>query len=254
MAKLDATAFAAPGPGTWVLDAVHFHGPVSRYHGDLFPACVRDGFRDGTRRYGLLFDTLDFRIVNGFAYFCAMPVPEAETAARIVTAEAAYGARLWRDDMDRWENEVRPESIRVGRELQAIDPATLTDDELVAYVDRCIAHHRRMIHQHHTFNVAALLPVGDLMASVAAWTGLPLGPIVALVRGAAPESAGTFPELDALAVALREHVSVEAFLDPKLSPAEIISRLRADPGEVGEAARTYLDLVGHRLLDSVDAA
>jgi len=254
MAKLDATTFAAPGPGTWLLDAVHFHGPVSRYHAGLFPACLRDGFRDGTRRYGLLFDTLEFRIVNGFGYFCAVPAPEPETAARIATAEAAYGVRLWRDDMDRWEREVRPESIRAGLELQAVDPAALTDDELVAYVDRCIAHHGRMIRQHHSFNVAALLPIGDLMASVAAWTGLPLDPIVALVRGAAPESAGTFPELDALAVALREHASVETLLDPKLSPAEVISGLRAEPGGLGDAARTYLDLVGHRLLDSVDAA
>jgi rifampicin phosphotransferase len=254
MARLDATAFSAPGPGTWVLDAVHFHGPVSRYHGDLFPERMRDGFRDGTRRYGLLFDTLEFRIVNGFAYFCPMPVPEAETAARIATAEAAYGARLWRDDMDRWEREVRPASIRAGLALQAVDPAALTDDELVAYVDRCIAHHGRMIRQHHSFNVAALLPIGDLMASVAAWTGLPLEPIVALVRGAAPESAGTFPGLDALAVALREHASVEALLDPKPSPAEIISGLRVEPGAVGNATRAYLDLVGNRLLDSVDAA
>lgn len=109
-----------------------------------------------------------------------------------------------------------------------------------------------MIHQHHSFNAAALLPVGDFIAHVGEWTGLPLGEFLALMRGAAPESAGAFPELDRVTAAIRESSEAQAVLASEADATSMLERLRSQPGEVGAATAAYLDLVGYRLLDSLD--
>src|SRR4051812_41446616 len=87
--KLDPTTFEPPGPGSWVIDAVHVSRPFSRFQAEIHPPNLREGFRETARRYGLLIDTLDFRTVNGFAYFVVAPVPAEEVPARFRTAEAA---------------------------------------------------------------------------------------------------------------------------------------------------------------------
>jgi phosphohistidine swiveling domain-containing protein len=251
---LDPSTFEPPGPGTWLLDAVHVPRPFSRYQAEIHPPNLADGFREANRRYGLLIDTLDWRIVNGLAYFSVPPAPEDELPARFAAAEKAFGSKLWREDMERWEREVKPASIRAHLALQEVDPESLSPADLLEHLDRCREHQQRMIRQHHSFNCAALIPVGDFMAHVAEWTGRPLGDFLALVRGTAPESAGSFPALDRLTAALQESGNAEALLASGTDAAAVIERLRAEPGDVGAAAAAYLDLVSYRLLDSFDIA
>ena len=57
------------------------------------------------------------------------------------------------------------------------------------------------------------------------------------------------PELTRLAAALH---GAPALLADSAPPGEIIARLCAAPGEVGAAATAYIELVGYRLLDSLD--
>ena len=47
-----------------------------------------------------------------------------------------------------------------------------------------------MITQHMRFTAAAMVPTGDFLAHVGAWTGLPPSELLGLLRGAAPVSAG----------------------------------------------------------------
>lgn len=251
-ATLDQLTFDPPGPGTWLLDGVHVPRPWSRFQAEIHPPNVAEGFRETARRYGLLVDTLDWRIVNGFAYFAVPPAPEAEVPARFEAAKEAFERKLWREDMERWEREAKPDSIQAHLALQAVDPAALGRDELLAHLDRCRENQKRMIRQHHWFNGAALVPVGDFIAHVAEWTGRPLGEFLALMRGSAPESAGSFPELDRLAQAIHASPSAVALLDSDADAADVLERLRSEPGEVGGTAVAYLDIVGYRLLDSLD--
>ena len=250
--KLDPASFEPPGPGSWMVDAVHVVRPFSRFQAEIHPPNLHAGFRECARRYGLLIDTLDWRIVNGFAYFAVPPVPAEEVPARFRAAEEALERKLWRDDMERWEREAKPAAIQAHLALQAVDPRTLDQDDLLAHLDRCREHQQRMIRQHHAFNAAAFLPVGDFIAHVGEWTGLPLGEFLALMRGAAPESAGAFPELDRLAAAIRESSEAHAVLSSEADAAGVLEQLRSQPGEVGSATVGYLDLVGYRLLDSLD--
>jgi pyruvate,water dikinase len=75
--------------------------------------------------------------------------------------------------------------------------------------------------------------------------------ILALVRGNAPESAGAMAELDRLAAAVRGDAAARALL-AEADHGAVLARLRAAGGEVGPAARAYLDLVGTRVLDGLE--
>jgi rifampicin phosphotransferase len=252
VATFDHLTFDPPGPGSWILDNVHVPRPWSLFQAEIHPPNLAAGFREAARRYGLLLDTLDWRIVNGLAYFSVPPASEEEVPARFQAAEEAFERKLWREDMALWEREAKPASIRAHLELQAVDPAALDGDELLAHLDRCREHQQRMIRQHHWFNAAAMIPVGDFIAHVAEWTGRPLGEFLALTRGSAPESAGSFPELDRLAAAIHASPSAQTLLEPGTDAAEVLAQLRSEPGEVGAAAVAYLDTVSYRLLDSLD--
>ena len=59
--------FDPPGPGTWILDAVHFPRPATLYWTEMQPEPFQRGFREFTRYYGMLIDTLDYAYLNGFA-------------------------------------------------------------------------------------------------------------------------------------------------------------------------------------------
>jgi pyruvate,water dikinase len=250
--NLATAAFEAPGPGSWAIDTVHVPRPFSRFQAEVHPPNLAEGFRDCARRYGLLIDTLSYQFVNGFAYSAPVPAPAEEIPARFEAASKVFRDKLWREDLALWDHEVKPAAIRAHKDLLAIDPEILSGDAFVAYLDRCREHLKRMVRQHHSFNAAAMIPVGDFMAHVGAWTGLPLGEFLALTRGSAPESAGSFPELDRLVAAIRHHPEAGRLLASKTPDAEILAQLRRLPGEVGEAACAYLDIVAHRLLDSLD--
>jgi pyruvate,water dikinase len=244
--------FDAPGPGTWMRDRVHMPRPWSRYQQEVHPPALAEGFRAAGRRYGWLVDYLDFRFVHDFAYFCVRPVEDAEVPERIAAAERALESRIWREDAKRWEREVKPAAIRAHLALQAVDPTALSREELLAHLERCRDHQRQMVIQHHTFNGAAFGPIGDFIAHVSEWTGIDPSRIVALARGAAPESAGASAELDRLVAAFVDDHHARALLDADDAPGETIARLRELDGTAGQAACEYLDSVGYRLLDSLD--
>ena len=244
--------FEAPGPGSWQVDTVHVPRPWSRFQCEIHSANLPIGFRDCARRYGWLIDTLRFESVHGFIYVSPAPPPKEEMPARFAAAAQAVETKLWRQDLDRWIREVKPASIRAQLALQSVDPATLDDDALRAHLDRCRSNLERMVQQHHSFNAAALLPAGDLIANLMDWTGGPVGKFLALLRGHAPESAGLYAELDALVAAIRADKAAQALLRGASDPAEIVARLRTMPGAVGQTSGAYLDLVGYRLLDSLD--
>src|SRR5262245_14670879 len=111
--------FKAPGPGSWELEQTHFGRPATRYIPTLFPGAFARGFAEGTRRYGLMLDTLRMAVVNDFCYMKACPVGAPEAAAgppprpifmlltrlhpeirrRTATAPTVITQKLWRTDM-----------------------------------------------------------------------------------------------------------------------------------------------------------
>src|SRR5436309_1371552 len=194
--------FEAPGPGSWTLDAVHFPRPATRYWQEMHPEPFVRGFSEFTRFYGILLGSLEYRYVNGFVYSSMMPPPEAEIPERFQRAEEVLEKKLWREQLHDWDTKFKPESIEAHRAIQAVDPDQLSDDELVAHLERCREHHIAMIYQHMRHTGAAILPVGDLMAHVSQWSDIPGGELLGIMRGTAPVSAGASDELAQLVAAL----------------------------------------------------
>jgi len=255
MTQAETTAdlrFEPSAPGSWQLDAVHFPRPVTRYWAETHPAAFRRGIRDFTRFYGMLLDTIDASYVNGFAYTTMRPVAEEEIPARIQRAEAVFQGKLWREQLREWDEVVKPASIAAHRDLQSVDPDELDDQELAAYLTRCHDHHSAMISQHMRFTAAAMIPTGDFLAHVRAWTGLPTSDLLGLLRGAAPVSAGASAELEQLVAAIAQDARARELLESDGDPARALEDLRALDGDAGPAVSAYLDLVGWRLLDGFD--
>jgi len=242
----------SPGPGSWQLDATHWPRPVTRLMADLYPAPFLRGFGESLRRYGLPILGPELRFVEGFAYTAVRPAPEDELPQRFENAARAFATKLWREDVRRWDEEVRPASIRAHLALQRVDPEQLDRDALLGHLDACRAHLERMVEQHYGFNAPALVPTGDFLVQGSELAGLPPERLLALLRGSAPVSAGAEDGVEALGEALRGDREALALLASHEPPADVLGQLRRRPGAVGTAARRYLDMVECRLLDGFD--
>ncbi|HSF18435.1 MAG TPA: PEP-utilizing enzyme [Vicinamibacteria bacterium] len=246
--------FEPPGPGSWIQDPVHFPRPMTRYWQEMHPPAFKKGTNDFARFYGLLIDGLQMSYVNGFAYRQVVPAPDAEIPERFKRAEQVFTERLWREQLRDWDETRKPSSIATHRELQAVNPDTLSDEELAAYLTRCRDHHSAMITQHMRFTASAILPTGDFLAHVGDWTGLPPSELLGLMRGSATVSAGGSDEMERLKRAFAQNSEAREILESGDDPAQVLARLRSLGGEAGAAISGYLDLVGNRLIDGFDIA
>ena len=205
--------FEPPGPGTWTRDPVHLPRPVTRYFAETGPEAFARGTSEMMSLYGTVLGGLRMQYVNGFAYSQMQPAPEAEIPERFARAEQVWTRKIWREQLKEWDEVAKPASIARHRELQAIDPDTLSDEELAAYVEQCRDHHQAMIYQHMRFTGSAMLPVGDLLAHLGAWTTVTNADALALLRGSAPVSAGASDELARLIAAINADAAARSLLE-----------------------------------------
>ena len=249
-----ALRFEPPGPGSWEQDPVHFPRPMTRYFQQTHPPSFKRGTNDFARFYGMLIDGLQMGYVNGFGYNQVLPAPDAEIPERFARAEQVYTRKLWREQLHDWDENCKPSSIAMHRELQAVDPDALSDAQLVAYLTRCRDHHAAMIAQHMRFTAGAVLPTGDFLAHVGDWTGLPHSELLGLMRGSAVVSAGGSDEMERLKKAFAQDSGAREILGSGGDPAQVLASLRSFGGEAGAAVSGYLELVGNRLIDGFDIA
>jgi len=244
--------FEPPDPGYWERDAVHFPRPMTRYWQEVHPAAFARGTGDFARFYGMLVGGLGSAYVNGFGYRSIVPIPDEEVPARFQRAAEVMQGKLWREQLRDWDERVKPESIRAHQSVQSVDPAALSDQELVEYLTRCREHHAAMIAQHMRYTASAVVPTGDFLAHVGDWTDVPPAELLGLMRGTAPVSAGASDQLARLIAAFEADARARELLASDDDPGQVLAALRALDGETGEAVSGYLDLVGYRLLDGFD--
>ncbi len=264
--------FAPPGPGSWFLDPTHWTRPVTRFQAEIFPEAFKRGFGDSLRRYGSLLEYLEASFVNGFPYYCARPVGAPEDAVghapkdvwdhlaqghpeirrRLETSATVFERKLWREDVERWDREVKPAAIRAHVELLAVDPTLLDTTELLAYVDRCRENQIHAAYLHHLFNMPALLPVGDLLVHAQEWTGRSTAELLRLLQGANPDPLGADDELERLVTALRRDAKARELLSNPGDPAEVVAALQSSAGETGVRAVAYVERVAYRPVNGED--
>jgi pyruvate,water dikinase len=265
--------WAAPGPGTWFIDAGHVPRPLCRFTQVVLPEPFMAGFADTLARYGSLLECLDAAVVGGFLYNrlravgappdAAGPPPEPvfrrmleevpPLRERIATADRALAERRWRRDLELWDTEVRPRLASLHRDLAAVDLTALADGDLCDHVERCAAALREGFLQHHRHNAPALLPIGDLAVHTTRWTGLSTREVLACLAGASPVTEGAPDELAALVDAVAQDGAASAeVLDGSLPDDEALERLLRRSGPVGRRTEAYLAALAGLPLDGED--
>ena len=255
---IEEVVWEPPGPGGWELDKGHVPRPLTRFTQEIAAEPFRVGFEDTFRRYGIPAGSMLEGYVNGFSYGQLVPLDGAEFGQRASTAEEVLATRRWREDLERWDEEAKPASIRRHRALVAVDVDQIPVTALIQHLRECADNVHAMIVQHHVYNGAAMLPLGFLLVDVEEWTGgaVTAAEVLALFSGASPISRGDCPELRAVASAFAADPRAAGILAaPDADPAEALDALRS-PDRVDEATvhavDEWLTLVGHRILDGFD--
>jgi len=249
----NALRFDPPGPGPWVQDPVHFPRPLTRYWAEMHPAPFARGTGEFMAYYGMPLKAMHMAYVNGIAYRTLEPAPAEEIAQRFARADEVFAKKVWREQLREWDESAKPAAVKIHRELQSVDVDALSDQGLVAYLARCRDHHAQMIFQHMRFTGSAMIAVGDLLAHLHLWgSGVARADALAMMRGAAPVSAGASGELERLIAAFTNDSRARSALASDGDPVKVLAALRALGGEAGSAVNDYLDLVGYRLLDGFD--
>lgn len=244
--------FVPPGPGPWELDPVHFPRPVTGYWAQMHPLPFGLGFADFMAFYGLPLQTRLTSYINGFCYSQMVQVAPEEFPNRLARAAEVFETKGWREQATEWEQVRKPNSIRAHREIQAIEPDQLSDEDLVAHLRRCHDHHVVMIRQHMAFTGTAVIPAGDFLVQAQEWTGLQTVKLLGLMRGASLVSGGGSAQHDALVAAYRADPAARKSLESGDEPGALLERLRREDTATGRALNDYLDVVGYRLLDGFD--
>ncbi|UQA57192.1 PEP-utilizing enzyme [Polyangium aurulentum] len=259
--------FEAPGPGPWELERTHFTRPMSRFVASPMTRGMPRGFIEGTERYGSLMSHIQPAWVNGFMYAQVVvhgappgasgPPPKAllwlmtrlhpGMRARIAKQRRAMETKLWRRDLDQWERVDKPRATERNLAIQAVDPARLDKEGLVAHLRRVEANLEDMWALHHRYNPTFGTPVGDYLAHVHEWTGVGSAEALALLQGSSPMAKGiAAKELQALGKALRESRAGREVLAQKGDAQGVLDALAAMEGDIGTEIRAYLDLVRYR--------
>ncbi len=264
--------FTPPGPGCWMLDATHCTRPRSRFLNELFEERYADGFRAGFARYGALLDTIEYRAIEGFPYICVRPLGAPNDAKgpppkllfsallRLVPALRRRRARAaevlvekpWRADREQFFGRVLP-SFEARLRALTDEPLDALDDRgLADHVTRLRATLGEIVHDHFARSPAAILPVGDFVAHVTAWTGGTARDALELLRGASPESVSAVVEVDRVAAALKSAPELREAVEHEDDAAQILARLRSAPDPVGSVVQEWLARQGERLVGGHD--
>ena len=266
--------FTPPGPGAWQLEMTHFVRPVSRVMAAMFPEAMTAGFKWSMERYGLLLDCLEIKIVNRFVYFSPRGVGapkdaksqppkllfklltkvHPEVRKRIKTVQEVFATKRWRGDVALWDTEWKPAFVREHKALQSVDVRALGDDALIAHLASAFDAARRAFKRHHSLNATAMLPLGDFLAHVSAWTGLAPADVLPLFQGSSRVSLGAADEIEAVGRAIQASAEAQATLASNAEPQTIVDALLAQTGAVGNAMRAYLDVAGTRIATGYDLA
>jgi pyruvate,water dikinase len=253
--------WTAPAPGPWMQDRAHLPAAVTPLMQAAYPPGMMRGFAETLEPWGALLDGMNVHYVNGFAYMQPAPFdapgpdgeksPEylgAEIGRRTEIAAAAFENRIWRDVLQRWDDEIKPAAIARHRELAAIDLTALDDEALRDQLHQRVAWLTEMAYQHHRFNSMAMLPIGDFILHAVGWTERPPVPMFAVYDGWSPVSGVVPPELVPVVDAINADAEASALLESDAAPAERLAELRHRVPAVEE----YLAGCGYRLAAGFD--
>ncbi len=263
------TEYQAPNSASWVKETTHMTGAQPPYSLSKFPPNLERGFGEGMVRYGSPMARLAMVPVNGFIYTRQQMVGEPddptggpppgwllwllmrvhpEFRRRNKAWHQAMRDQLWRKDLEEWDQEYKPDSIRRNLALVDVDLQKIDDETLIQHLEECYENFGEMVYRHHRYSVPSILPVGRYLAVTCASGDVEMGEAIALLRGSTPVSTGAFKEqMDALVAALKAAGMDEGKLEA-IRADEFASELRELNADVAEKFDEYLRYAGHAVV------
>ncbi|HEX6246829.1 MAG TPA: PEP/pyruvate-binding domain-containing protein, partial [Nocardioidaceae bacterium] len=251
-----------PTAGFWRKDTTHYPMPLTPFGASVYLPAIGRAVPVMADDFGLLFVGVEQRSLGGEVYARAVPVGGKERpappkwvmwlAARIVpamrrrarVAESATASGLSEQLLDRWESEWRDAFRHEGESFKRVDPGALTDDDLLAHLDRLKDFLDRGQVVHFRLSGAQLLPLYDLLVTCEDLLGWDSVASLALVAGSSDASTEPGRELSALAARFAANPAAAEVLDE--AAADVRARLEDASPELAEAFGAYLHRYGHR--------
>lgn len=255
----DEETWPKPGPGSWRLDSSHCGpapGPIQRR---IFSESMPIGFAEGFELFGAPLKTIGLGWVNARMYIRLVPLvgggadlppppaPVLWAVARLHPAfrraerraKESLETKRWRSEIARWESEWKPGLIKRNTDLNAVDLATLTDDQLGDHLVELLDHVIEGARLHFRLHVSDMGPLGNLMVHLEEW-GLHRDDTFRALGKASPATRAPAEDLRRLAGLLR---------DAGVDPAAISSldEVRAASPATASVLDDYLATHGWRL-------
>ena len=271
----EALTWTAPGPGEWSLDRSHVNRPATPINIHIQIPSAGIGTGRGFHEIGAPLGSLEFRSVNGLIYTRVFPLIGAnkppkklpplsllklatklhpEMRRRAKTAEQTVASPPWGAKAREWH---RPGGLRDtytarNLEIQRVDPSSLDDSSLIAYVETTIDHARECFADHLYLHNFDLVPIGRLLFATGRW-GFGTADIVELLEGASPSTTAAGHQLGAIRrMVIASGKNPTSLADLRNVSADVASALDAFLERRGNMIISRYDIDGLTLGESPD--
>ena len=251
-----------PDQDRWEKDTEHYPTPMTAFGGSVYLPCLEEALAAYSAEFGLLWMASEQRSIGGEVYMHSVPVGYAEgrpppwwlyaLMARLLpelrrrnrTAERAHRSGLIERTLERWETEWREELRRGARELRQVDLAALTDEALLAHLDRAIAFLRHALVIHFRLNRPYYQSFYELAKACMELLGWGSGEALTLLTGTSEASSEPARRLGQVAAMAASSAGARDAVEE--GGPELTQRLQAVAPEVADAFAAFVDEYGHR--------
>jgi pyruvate,water dikinase len=188
MSDPNTLSWEPPDAGEWDFDSAHQHTVLTATAQAGMPESMAEGFKLAFGRLGLPLSHMAAQPVNGWLYLSAfvhgaprkgngkeppgiliklMSRIPPSARKRIRIAQDAIDQRVAMAQVERWE-QGRNDFIEGNLALQDIEPAELSDDELVAHLDATVSRGYEGMTLHFDL-ISQALPVGEYLLAIDDW-------------------------------------------------------------------------------------
>jgi phosphohistidine swiveling domain-containing protein len=253
-----------PSEGYWQKDTSHWPVPLTPFGASVYLPALSDA-KTPMAEFGLMIDGVVQRSFGGEVYFRIVPLGGKDRPAppawvmklgllmapplrrRARDAKEALASDLAEQLLDRWDRDWRPAFKEEFRELRGVQLTTLSDDALLAHLDRADDMLRRGTDLHFRLTAPYHLGLYELGVICQEFFGWDFTRTLLLLSGSSVASSEPGRELRALAERVAvDQAALRAITEPG---GDRLTALRTSAPWVATALDDYLEHYGHRTLN-----
>jgi len=260
---VEPVPFDDPIPdGPWTLDSTHSRTPATPLIASMFPEAFRRGSTRLSAEYGIPFERLEIRCINGWWYVQVVPPggkhrplppkPIFQALTRLhpwfrkqnKTAQEAIAADLPAENLRVWETEIRPPHLESIARWARLDLADLDTAALGAHIGSVTAAAQDVFAWNMVTDASYLIPLSDLIEAGTKRWGMSFADVIGLVSG---HSTSEYRDaLSELAADLADDEPARLVITE--GGPDLLGRLDRGAPDFAAAYRAHLDRYGLRVL------